>query len=269
MKKSSFVFKLPLSLLLLCGPSLAGTINLGSIITNNIAVLGYDSSFASSTSIAVSNTGSSHINVTGNLVSPNFTGTSGVTFTAGSGTAAITTTEETDLASVVTQLNALSYNSLTLTSGGVNTIGVAGDYTINGTLGAGTVINLTGSGTYVFKTTTNTPLDLTNVVVHANASLSSDNVFWYTTGNFDIGGGSIFGDVVLGSGANPVLVAATGETPATLTGRILSQGFTTTIEAAQGATLNINDFQAAVPEPATFAFVFLGLGGLAALRRRR
>jgi hypothetical protein len=266
MKKSRFVFTLPISFLLLCGPSLAGTISLGSIITDNVAVLGYDSAFASSTSIAVSNIGGSQINLTGNLVSPNVTGASG---------SAPTITEENDLASVVTQLKALVYTTLTLTSGGVNNI-APGDYLMStGTLGAGTVINLTGNGTYVFATAA-TPapaasLNLTNVTVNANSSLSSDDVFWFTQGNFNITGGSIFGDVVLGSGSNPVFQAAPGDTPAALTGRILSEGFTTSLKAVNGGVLNINGFQAAssVPEPATFAFVFLGLGGLAALRRRR
>ncbi len=164
MKKSPFIFTL-----LICASAQAGVINLGSIITDNISVLGYASAFPTTSSIAVTNVGST-INVTGNLVSPNLTGTSGVTFTAGSGTPAITATEENDLASVVTQLNSLSYTSLTLTAG-TNTIATPGDYTINGTPPAGAVINLTGNGTYVFKTTGNTALNLTNVTVNANANL--------------------------------------------------------------------------------------------------
>ena len=266
-------FGLTTFVLLLAPASAFGSIiTLGSIATNNIAVLGYDSSFAGSTSIAVTNS-SSHINVSGDVVSPNITGSSGLNFSSGSTvtSGAVLTNAESDLASVVSQLNALSYTSLTITSGTTNVISTPGYYTITGTLGAGTIIDLTGTGQYVFKTTGTTRLDLTNVTVNANAGLSSDNVFWYTTGNVDIKGGSIFGDVVLGSSSNPVLEAATGETPTGLTGRLLSEGYTTSIEAVQGATLNIDSFQAATstPEPATFAFVFLGLGGIAALRRRR
>ncbi len=266
MKKSWFVLTLLLSLLL-CAPSLASTISLGSLATDNIAVISYDPSSPSSSSIAVSNAPGSHINVTGNFVSPGTLGVdAAVTFAAGSGTTTPTSTEEADLASVVSQLNALSYTSLTINSGVVNTIGTAGNYTINGTLGAGTIINLTGSGTYVFTTGSN-DLDFSNVIVNANSSLSSDNVFWYVQAQAEFAGGSLFGDVVMGG--NPLLDAFSTATSTTVIGRILSEGVTTIIEASGGAAVTINDFQAATaPEPSTFAFLFLGLGGLAALRRR-
>ncbi|HTX38445.1 MAG TPA: PEP-CTERM sorting domain-containing protein [Bryobacteraceae bacterium] len=268
MKTSRLAAFLPL--MLACGTAFASTITLGSIATNDIAVFGFDSGFPSTSSVNVVNSGS-HIDVTGNVVSPVVTNAAGLTFTAGSGTATPTTTEENDLASVVTQLNALSYTSDTITSGATNVISTPGDYTINGVLGANTVIDLTGPGPYVFKTSGN--LDLTNVTINdENASLSSDDVFWYTTGTVDIENSKVFGDVVQASGANNILETASagGTLSGSLTGRFLSEGFTTGLTAVQASTLTINAFQAGdTPEPTTFALVFLGFAGLAAKVRRR
>jgi PEP-CTERM motif len=269
LQKSWFNFLLPLGLALACGTASAGPISLGSIVTNNIAVLGFDPSFSSSTSVNVTNAGGSTINVTGNVVSPSVTGGSGLTFTAGSQTftsGPVLTNAETDLQSVVSQLGALSYSTLTLTSGATNIISTPGNYTINGVLGAGTVIDLTGSGQYVFKTSGN--LTLTSVTINGNAGLSSDNVFWFTPGTVNITNSKVFGDVVQSSGANNVLQASTGLT-GSLTGRFLSEAFTTGLTAAQASTLNINDFQADAPEPSTLALISLGLIGLATGLRRR
>ena len=251
-----------------CGSLMASSINLGTIASNNIAVLGYDSAQPTSSSVIVTNTGST-INVTGNVISPVITGASGLNFTAGSGTGTPTTQEETDLANAVTALNALTYTSLTISTG-VNMI-APGDYTINGTIGSTMTIDLTGSGQYVFKTTGS--LNFTNVTINGNSSLSSDDVFWYTTGQATITNSQVFGDVVQASASNALLRAASsgGTLSGTLTGRFLSEGFDTSLTAAQGATLNINDFQAAsaAPEPATFAFVFAGLACLGTVRLRR
>ena len=276
MKKSRFVVLVSLAVCTVPMGCFASTINLGSIATNNIAVFGFDSPLTSS-SVLVTNIQSSHINITGDVVSPVVSNAAGLHYNSGSTVTSGTelTNAETAFASVISQLALLSYSSLTITSGVTNNLSTPGDYLINGVLGAGTVINITAPGKYNFKTTGN--LTLTSVTINAlNSGLSSDDIFWYTTGVASITNSTVFGDVVQ-SGASNDLLQTSGGLTGNLTGRFLSGGFFTSLTAAQASTLNINNHGngvgggPTVPEPTTFAFFAIGLGmtGLSLKVRRR
>jgi PEP-CTERM motif len=269
MRKSRFLFTLPLMVLMAASSAFASTITLGSIATNNIVVLGYNPSDASNTNITVNDAGG-HINVGGNVASPTINNAAGLTFVNGGTTitsGSELTNAENDLASTIHQLGIQTgFTSLTFTSGAVNVVSTPGNYMINGVLGPGTVIDLTGNGQYIFETSGSSNLNFTSVTINdENAGLKPDEVFWYTTGQTTITNSTVYGDIVQNFTANTTLQTTTNSVTGTLIGRLLSQGDTTFLNALNGSTLNID-----VPEPASLTFVFLGLGSLvAALRRRR
>jgi len=259
------IFLLPVAFLVACGSSYASMISLGSIATNNIAVLGYSPASPSTTNITVTTSGGGQINVAGNVVSPIINNPSGLNLLDGGTTitsGSVLSSAVSALNSAITQLNTQTYTPLTLTSGAVNVI-TPGTYMIStGTLGAGTVIDLNGNGQYIFETPGATALSLNGVMVNA-PGLTSDEVFWYTNGAATITNSNVFGDVIQDYTANTTLQTANSIT-GTLDGRLLSEGLTTNLVALTGSTLNIN-----TPEPASLAFVFLGLSGFALAARRR
>jgi hypothetical protein len=251
----------------------ASTINLGSIATSNIAVLGYDSGFPTSSTVLVTKDGTSHINVSGDVVS-NSVG-SGLTFSTGSAVTSGSelTNAQAAFTSVVTQLNGLVYTAATITAGTTNTFSTPGNYILStGVLNSGhTIINITAPGQYNFKVAGN--ITWSNVTINAlSSSLSSDDIFWYDSGGaVSITGSAVFGDVVQAGASNDIIQDASGLS-GSLTGRFLSGGFDTSLTAVQGSTETINNHgfgTAVAPEPSTFVFLSLGLVlGLPALRRR-
>jgi hypothetical protein len=266
-----------LTLSLGIGPvlSFGSIINLGTIATNHIAVLGYDAA-AFSGSVLVNVLDTSHFNVTGDVVGSSVG--SGINFVSGS---AVTSGAEfnnakTDFASVISQLTALAYTPLSITSGAVNTFSTPGNYLLStGVLGAGTVINITTAGQYNFKVAGNLTLSGGVIINGKSSSLSSDDVFWFVpTGVVSITNSTVFGDVVQAGASNDLLQDSAGLS-GKLTGRFLSGGFFTTLQVSQNSTENIISqgfgvSTAPVPEPSTLAFLSIGLGlsAIAFLKRK-
>jgi hypothetical protein len=249
-------------------PSFGSPITLGSLATENIAVLGFDSAFATTNSVPVTVSGA-NFTVSGDLVSP--TVGSGLTFATGSAvtSGAELINAESDFASLLGQLGALSYTPITINSGVVNNISTPGNYSFTtGTLNPGTVINITGPGQYIFDSVN--AVHWSGVTINA-VGLSSDNVFWYVpTAQTQINNSSAFGDVVQAGGGNSLLEATAGGT-GHLTGRFLSGGFFTSLTATQGSTQTVNSLAGliSVPEPATLGLLALGFGFAAFVRRMR
>jgi hypothetical protein len=266
MKKPTLVRMLPLFLGAI--PSFAAPITLGSLASKNIAVLGFDSAFPTTSSVPVTVSGA-NFTVSGDVVSPSVG--SGLTFTTGSAVTSGTelTNAESDFASLLSQLGALSFIPIIINSGVVNNISTPGNYSFGtGTLNPGTVINISGPGQYVFESTS--AVNWSGVTINA-VGLSSDSVFWYVpTAQTQINNSSVFGDVVQASGGNSILEATAGGT-GNLTGRFLSGGFFTSLTATQGSAQTVNSTAGllSVPEPATFGFLALGLGFGAFVRRMR
>jgi hypothetical protein len=197
-----------------------------------------------------------------------------LTFTTGAAVTSGTelTNAESDFASLLSQLGALSFTPITINSGVVNNISTPGNYSFGtGTLNPGTVINIniSGPGQYVFESTS--AVNWSGVTINA-VGLSSDNVFWYVpTAETQINNSAVFGDVVQASGGNSILEATSGGT-GNLTGRFLSGGFFTSLIATQGSSQTVNGLAGltSVPEPSTFDFLALGLGlGAFFVRRMR
>jgi hypothetical protein len=266
MKKSIFAVWMPIFLGVL--PSFGAPINLGSIATKNIAVLGWDSAAPTTSSVLVTASGA-NFTVSGDVVSNSVQ--SGLTFTTGSAVTSGTelTNAEADFTSMLTQLGALIYTPVTMTSGGVNNFNVPGNYSFGtGTLATGTVINITGPGQYVFDSTSS--INWNGVTVNATG-VSNDNVFFYVpTGQTQINNSSVFGDVVQKSAGASILEATAAGT-GSLTGRFLSGGFNTSLIATAGAKQSVNAIAGltVVPEPSTFGLFGLGLGFVAFASRKR
>ncbi len=246
--------------------SFGAPITLGSLASKNIAVLGFSSAFSTG-NVLVTVTGGSTFSVSGDVVSPSVG--SGLTYTTGSAVTSGTelTNAEADFASLLSQLGALSFSALTITPGAVNNISTPGNYTLStATLGAGTVINITTPGQYVFNSGGN--LSLTGVTINGLGAGPSDNVFWYLpSGVFNITNSKVYGDVVQAGAGNGVLQTSGGGS-GSITGRLLSGGFNTSLTAVQNSVASIG--AAAVPEPSEFGIISLALGYLAfAVRRRK
>ncbi|HLK65566.1 MAG TPA: PEP-CTERM sorting domain-containing protein [Bryobacteraceae bacterium] len=267
-----------LSFLVLVTPiaSFASPISLGAIATDNVAIFGVGGVF-------FNNDGTAHMNVTGDIVGASISGTL-PHFVSGSAVSGTGTAEyiavHTAFNSVLTQLGALTFTPITVTSGTVGTphvttLSTPGDYSFNGTL-SNAVIDLTGAGPYYFDLTT--AFNWTNVTINAqNGSLTSDSVIWYAptaTGVVNIVNSNVFGDVVQQNTGNNNIQSTNTNGTESFTGRVLSNaGGFTEFSLTHNSTENLIDAglgASLAPEPSTFAFLTLGLGvGFVALRRRK